>query len=144
MAKEIDTVEFSERELAFLKEQRFGRIATVSSHGQPHVVPVAFEFDGICFYFGGWKLKNSLKFKNIQQNNKVAFVVDDLLSVNPWAPRGLEVKGLAEILRGNDYVKIVPLNQAGDLKDDERLYVNMRLLSKDLMLLFSIFFFYEI
>ncbi|MGB8024255.1 MAG: pyridoxamine 5'-phosphate oxidase family protein [Nitrososphaeraceae archaeon] len=53
MAKEIDTVEFSERELAFLKEQRFGRIATVSSHGQPHVVPVAFEFDGICFNFGG-------------------------------------------------------------------------------------------
>ncbi len=85
MAKEIDTVEFSERELAFLKEQRLGRIATVSSHGQPHVVPVAFEFDGICFNFGGWKLKNSLKFKNIQQNNKVAFVVDDLLSVNPWA-----------------------------------------------------------
>ena len=39
MAKEIDTVEFSERELAFLKEQRLGRIATVSSHGQPHVVP---------------------------------------------------------------------------------------------------------
>jgi pyridoxamine 5'-phosphate oxidase family protein len=112
MAKEIDTVEFSERELAFLKEQRLGRIATVSSHGQPHVVPVAFEFDGICFNFGGWKLKNSLKFKNIQQNNKVAFVVDDLLSVNPWAPRGLEVKGLAEILRGNDYVKIVPLKKS--------------------------------
>ena len=79
MAKEIDTVEFSERELAFLKEQRLGRIATVSSHGQPHVVPVAFEFDDICFNFGGWKLKNSLKFKNIQQNNKVAFVVDDSL-----------------------------------------------------------------
>ncbi|MGA9170087.1 MAG: hypothetical protein WBZ20_08080, partial [Nitrososphaeraceae archaeon] len=76
------------------------------------VVPVAFEFDGICFNFGGWKLKNSLKFKNIQQNNKVAFVVDDLLSVNPWAPRGLEVKGLAEILRGNDYVKIVPLKKS--------------------------------
>ena len=99
MAKEIDTVEFSERELAFLEEQRLGRIATVSSHGQPHVVPVAFEFDGICFNFGGWKLKNSLKFKNIQQNNKVAFV-------------GLEVKGLAEILRGNDYVKIVPLKKS--------------------------------
>ncbi|MGB8024254.1 MAG: hypothetical protein WCF06_08050 [Nitrososphaeraceae archaeon] len=42
----------------------------------------------------------------------MAFVVDDLLSVNPWAPRGLEVKGLAEILRGNDYVKIVPLKKS--------------------------------
>jgi pyridoxamine 5'-phosphate oxidase family protein len=69
---------------------------------------VAFEFDGICFYFGGWKLKNSLKFKNILQNNKVAFVVDDLISDNPWTPIGLEVKGIAEILRVGDYVKIMP------------------------------------
>jgi pyridoxamine 5'-phosphate oxidase family protein len=112
MAKEIDSVEFTERELTFLKKQRLGRIATVSSHGQPHVVPVAFEFDGICFYFGGWKLKNSLKFKNILQNNKVAFVVDDLISANPWTPIGLEVKGIAEILREDDYVKIVPLKKS--------------------------------
>jgi pyridoxamine 5'-phosphate oxidase family protein len=85
-----------------------GRIATVSSQGQPQVVPVAFEFDGSCFYLGGWKLKNSLNFKNILQNNKVAFVVDDLISDNPWTPIGLEVKGIAEILRGGDYVKIMP------------------------------------
>jgi len=39
MAKEIDSVEFTESELTFLKEQRLERIATVSSHGQPHVVP---------------------------------------------------------------------------------------------------------
>ena len=44
MAKEIDSVEFTKkRELAFLKEQRLGRIATVSSQGQPHVVPVALN-----------------------------------------------------------------------------------------------------
>jgi pyridoxamine 5'-phosphate oxidase family protein len=59
MAKEIGSVEFTKRELSFLKEQGLGRIATVSSHGQPHVVPVAFEFDGICFYFGGWKPERS-------------------------------------------------------------------------------------
>ena len=46
MPKEIDAVGFSEKESTFLKEQRLGRIATVSSHRQPHVVPVAFEFDG--------------------------------------------------------------------------------------------------
>lgn len=71
MAKEIDTVEFSERELAFLKVQRLGRIANVSSHRQPHVVSVAFEFDGSYFYFGGWNLKNSLKFRNIQQQSGI-------------------------------------------------------------------------
>ena len=111
MTKEIDSVEFSETESTFLKEQRLGRLATVSSSMQPHVVPVAFEFDGSCIYFGGWNLVKSLKFKNILQNNKVAFVVDDLVSVNPWKPRGVEIRGIAEILRGNDYVKIVPMKK---------------------------------
>ena len=83
MPKETDAVTFSEKESTFLKEQRLGRIATVSSNMQPHVVPVSFEFDGSYLYFGGWNLKNSLKFRNILQNNKVAFVVDDLVSVNP-------------------------------------------------------------
>ncbi|MDQ4073348.1 MAG: PPOX class F420-dependent oxidoreductase [Thermoproteota archaeon] len=112
MVKDIDEVSakitFDEREVRFIKENRLGRIATVSSNMQPHVVPVAFEFDGHYFYFGGWNLKNSLKFKNILQNNKVAFVIDDLVSINPWKPRGIEIKGIAEILRGNDYVKIIP------------------------------------
>jgi pyridoxamine 5'-phosphate oxidase family protein len=112
MPKETDAVRFSEKESTFLKEQRLGRIATVSSNMQPHVVPVAFEFDGSYLYFGGWNLKNSLKFRNILQNNKVAFVVDDLVSVNPWTPRGVEIKGIAEILRGKDYVKIVPFKKS--------------------------------
>ena len=111
MAKEIDPIEFSKEEYEFLKEQRLGRIATVSLSMQPHVVPVAFEFDGIYIYFGGWNLKNSLKFRNILNNNKVAFVVDDLISVTPWKPRGIEIRGLAEILRGNDYVKIIPFKK---------------------------------
>ena len=108
MTPEIDKIEFSKEESDFLKEQRLGRIATASLSMQPHVVPVAFEFDGNFIYFGGWNLKNSLKFKNILKNNKVAFVVDDLISVTPWKPRGMEIKGIAEILRGNDYIKIIP------------------------------------
>ena len=28
---------------------------------------------------------------------RLAFVVDDLESVNPWTPRGIEVRGLAEL-----------------------------------------------
>jgi hypothetical protein len=34
-----------------------------------------------------------------------------LVSVNPWVPRGVEIKGIAEILRGKDYVKIVPFKK---------------------------------
>ncbi len=43
---------FSEPEVEYLKSQRLARIATVSSKGQPDVVPVAFEFDGKYFYVG--------------------------------------------------------------------------------------------
>src|SRR5919107_3408356 len=111
MPTEIDPIKFSKEETEFLKEQRLGRIATSSISMQPHVVPVAFEFDGTYIYFGGWNLKNSLKFKNILKNNKVAFVVDDLISITPWKPRGIEVRGMAEILRGNDYIKIVPFKK---------------------------------
>ena len=32
------------------------------------------------------------------RNPRVAFVVDDLASVSPWRPRGIEVRGIAEVL----------------------------------------------
>lgn len=38
-------------------------------------------------------------------------VVDDLLSVNPWVPRGIEIRGITEILRGEDYVRIIPVRK---------------------------------
>jgi pyridoxamine 5'-phosphate oxidase family protein len=112
--QENNVVEFSEKELKYLKEQRLGRIATVSPDVQPHVVPVAFEFDGSHFYFGGWNLEKSLKFRNIRQNNKVAFVVDDLVSVDPWRVSGVEIKGIAKITKrnGNEYVKITPTRKS--------------------------------
>jgi pyridoxamine 5'-phosphate oxidase family protein len=91
-------VTFREDEVRFLKESRLARIATVSSSGQPHVVPVGYDFDGKFFYFGGFNITKSLKFRNIQKNNKVALVVDDLLSVNPWTPRFVMVRGTAEII----------------------------------------------
>jgi hypothetical protein len=41
---------------------------------------------------------NLKKYRDILKNPKVAFVVDDLASVNPWRPRGVEVRGVAEVL----------------------------------------------
>jgi pyridoxamine 5'-phosphate oxidase family protein len=45
-------VSFTEDELKFVTRSRLARVATVSRQGQPHVVPVAYEFDGTAFYFG--------------------------------------------------------------------------------------------
>jgi pyridoxamine 5'-phosphate oxidase family protein len=91
-------VSFNLEETKFLKDSRLARLATVSPDGQPHVVPVGFEFDGNFFYIGGYNFTKSLKFKNIQKNNKVGLVVDDLASINPWRPRFVIVRGTAEII----------------------------------------------
>ena len=102
---------FTEDEIAFLTQRRLARVATASSDGQPHVVPVVYEFDGVEFYFTGWNLERSLKFRNLIENEKVALVVDDLLTVCPWRPRGLEVRGVSELAKedGRAYVKVTPL-----------------------------------
>ncbi len=90
---------FSEKEVAYLQSQKLGRMATVGAGGKPHVVPVGFRFDAQqgAFEIGGHGLGKSKKFRDLKQNPNIAFVVDDLVTVNPWAPRGLEVRGRAEL-----------------------------------------------
>jgi len=45
---------------------------------------------------------------------KVAFVVDDLVSVDPWRVSGVEIKGIAEISKRNGHksVKITPFKKS--------------------------------
>jgi pyridoxamine 5'-phosphate oxidase family protein len=38
------------------------------------------------------------KFRDVQANPWAAFVVDDLVSTNPWTPRMLEIRGRAEAM----------------------------------------------
>lgn len=95
---------FTEKELAYLKSQRLGRIATVSKDGQPDVAPVGYDFDGEHFYVGGRNVFKTLKFLNVQANPKVAFAVDDFEDANPHKPRGLKVHGTAELIDHNGYV----------------------------------------
>lgn len=85
-------------------------------------MPVAYEFDGSYIYFSGYNLKRSLKFRNIQGNRQVAFVVDDVRSTDAWSPSGIEIRGIAEpVLRdGYLYVKITPAAKAswGQLSEE--------------------------
>lgn len=93
---------FSEAEVQYLKSQRLARIATVSSKGQPDVVPVGFEFDGKYFWVGSHSQDiffRTMKYKNVRNGNKlVALTIDDLESVDPWKPREVKVYGIAEVL----------------------------------------------
>jgi pyridoxamine 5'-phosphate oxidase family protein len=106
---------FAQDETEYLGSQPLARLATVSLDDQPDVVPVAFEFDGTYFYVGGLKLTATRKFRNISSGNqKVALLVDDLLSTNPWTPRGLRIYGIADLIErtgrlgAGQYVRIMP------------------------------------
>jgi pyridoxamine 5'-phosphate oxidase family protein len=106
---------FTEDEVAYLKSQPLARLATVDEDGQPDVVPVGFEFDGTYLYVGGRAPERTRKFLNVEAGQvKVALVVDDLVSTDPWTPRFLRVYGTAELTErpgrfGFDrYMRITP------------------------------------
>jgi pyridoxamine 5'-phosphate oxidase family protein len=91
---------FSAEEIAYLQSQRLGRLATSTPDGQPHVVPLSFRYnpDLDTIDIGGHDFAKRKKYRDVQRNPHVAFVVDDLASVNPWRPRMIEIRGEAEIL----------------------------------------------
>ena len=92
---------FSEKEIQYMKSQRLGRLATVTPKGQPDVVPVSFEFDGKNLWIGSGTQQIFMitkKYLNVKKgNNKVAFVIDDLESIDPWKPRSIKIYGTAEV-----------------------------------------------
>ena len=91
---------FTSGEIAYLRSQRLSRIATVGPNGQPHVVPVGFRYnpDQDTIDVRGHDFSKRKKFRDVQHNPRVAIVIDDLASVNPWTVRGIEIRGEAEIL----------------------------------------------
>jgi pyridoxamine 5'-phosphate oxidase family protein len=106
---------FTQEEIEYLRSQRLARIATVGPDGQPDVAPVAFEVDGDVIYISGYAADRTRKFRNIRAGNeKVAIVVDDLASTDPWTPRYLRIYGTAELVERNGqfgqttYMKITP------------------------------------
>jgi pyridoxamine 5'-phosphate oxidase family protein len=88
---------FTEKEIEYLRSQRLARIATADSGGQPHVVPVGFRVsaDGAAIEVGGRNFDQTKKYRDIRANSRVAIVIDDLASVTPWRPHGIEVRGTA-------------------------------------------------
>ena len=86
--------------VAYLSQQRFGRLATVDAKNAPQNNPVGFRYNSELgtIDIGGHNLAASRKFRNLKRNPAVAFVVDDLVSVRPWHVRCVEIRGRAEAL----------------------------------------------
>ncbi|MFJ8026779.1 PPOX class F420-dependent oxidoreductase [Streptomyces sp. NPDC096311] len=106
---------FTHEEISYLRSQRLARLATVSADDQPDVVPVGFEYDGTYLYVGGVDPAKTRKWRNVEAGKtKVALVIDDLVSTDPWTPRYLRVYGTAELVerRGRfgmaPYMRITP------------------------------------
>src|SRR5687767_6509444 len=95
---------FTQAELDYLATQPIGRLATVSPGGQVQNNPTNFfvDADTGTIVIGGGALGRSKKFRNVQQGSTVAFVVDDLATVDPWAPRGIEIRGTAVALTDHE------------------------------------------
>jgi len=91
---------FTPEEINYMQSQRLARIATVGTNGQPHVVPVGFRYnpDTDTIDIGGHNFAQRKKWRDVQQNPRVAVVIDDVVSVQPWKVRGIEIRGEAEIL----------------------------------------------
>lgn len=86
---------FSRPELDYLNAQHLGRLATVRADGSVQNNPVGFFIDGATIVIGGRALAGTHKFANVRHNGYVSLVVDDLASADPWAVRGIEIRGRA-------------------------------------------------
>ncbi len=124
---------FTDEEVAYLRSQPLARLATLGPDEQPDVVPLAFEFDGTHFWVGGSgdTVLRTRKFRNVGAGrHKVALVIDDLVSFDPFIARSIRVYGEADgpvervgMLGPGAYLRITPTiswswNLAGEAVGD--------------------------
>lgn len=93
---------FTDDELSYLGGggRRLGRIATVGKDGTPHVAPVGWSYNAELetIDVGGHEFDKTKKYRDVARSGRAAIVIDDLLSTDPWRPRGIEVRGRAEVV----------------------------------------------
>jgi len=89
---------FTDSELEYLRSQGMARLATVGPDGQPHVVPLTYNFnaDEDAIDVGGVDFGNTKKWRDARRNPRVTFLLDDVLPGPPRRARALEVRGRAE------------------------------------------------
>jgi pyridoxamine 5'-phosphate oxidase family protein len=93
---------FTPNEIEYLQQNRLCRLATIGPDGQPHVVPVGYHFDADSdtIQIGSRDdASKTKKFRDAARNARVTLVIDDMASMDPPSPRGLEIRGTAEALK---------------------------------------------
>jgi PPOX class probable F420-dependent enzyme len=113
----------------FILSHPVARLATADAHGQPHVIPFCYAFDGEHFYFvvdekpkkqTGKPLK---RIRNILENPQVSLVIDDY--ADDWSQLAyVLVLGAAQLVENEtEYADALAL-----LRERYPQYRSMRLL----------------
>ena len=91
---------FTDIEIEYMSTQRLGRLATARSDGTLQVSPVGFRYNDSTgtIDIAGRAMARSQKFRNVAGNRQAAFVVDDFISLQPWRPRCVEIRGEGEAI----------------------------------------------
>ena len=87
---------FTRAEIAYMQGTKLARIGTVGTDGQPHMVPVTFQYnaDEDAIDVGGIAFGEGKKWRDAQRNSKVTFLLDE--SADGTA-KAIEVRGEAEL-----------------------------------------------
>ncbi len=93
---------FSDAEVRFLNRQPRGHLATMGPNGSPQVKPLGFIYNPALdtIDITGFKMGGSAKYRNVQVNPNVAFVVDEVTEPSMEGAHFLEVRGTAEAAVG--------------------------------------------
>jgi pyridoxamine 5'-phosphate oxidase family protein len=89
---------FTKEEIAYLQSLHLGRMATTSTKGDLHVVPVSYRYnpETDTIDIGGHNFASSKKYRDAIRHGRMAIVVDDVLQ--PLQVRFLEVRGTVQAL----------------------------------------------
>jgi pyridoxamine 5'-phosphate oxidase family protein len=100
MAELTASHELTPSQIDYLASQRLGRLATAGADHKPHVVPTSFRYNAELgtVDVGGLHVAMSKKYRDVQATGWAAIVVDDLVSIDPWTPRFLEIRGRAQAI----------------------------------------------
>ncbi len=92
----------TDAEQRFLARQPRGHLSTIGPDGTPQVKPLGFTYNAALgtIDIAGFNMGRSAKYRNIQANPRVAFVVDEVTEASMEGAHFLEIRGTAEAVSG--------------------------------------------
>lgn len=93
---------FTDAEQRFMARLGRGHLATIAPDGRPQVKPLGFTYNAAegTIDIAGMNMAASAKYRNVQANPHVAFVVDEVTAPTYEGAHFLEIRGEAQTALG--------------------------------------------